>query len=96
MTVEIFLTLLIFCSTTTSLITEAVKKFLDDNVPYNILVLIIALFVGFAVVGIYYLMTGVTLDCLNFIYILLMGVANWIGAMIGYDKVKQLISQIGA
>ena len=32
---------------------------------------------------------------LNITYIPLMGIANWIGAMVGYDKVKQAIEQLG-
>ena len=41
MTVEIFLTLLVFFSTATSLATEAFKKLIGNKIPYNILVLII-------------------------------------------------------
>lgn len=96
MTVELFLTLLVFFSTATSLATEAFKKLLGDSVPYNILVLIIAMVVGCVGVSIYYVIYDVELNTINIIYIILMGIANWIGAMVGYDKIKQLISQIGA
>lgn len=96
MTVELFLTLLVFFSTATSLATEAFKKLLGDRVPYNILVLIIAMVVGCVGVSIYYVIYGIELNAINIIYIILMGIANWIGAMVGYDKIKQLISQIGA
>lgn len=96
MTVEMFLTLLVFFSTATSLATEAFKKLLGDRVPYNILVLIIAMVVGCAGVSIYYLIYDIELNTINIIYIILMGIANWIGAMVGYDKIKQLIGQIGA
>lgn len=96
MTVEIFLSLLIFCSTATSLVTEAVKKLIKDAIPYNILVLIIALIVGCCSVGFYYISNGVEWNLINVIYLILMGIANWIGAMVGYDKIKQLIGQIGA
>lgn len=94
MTVEIFLTLIIFFSTATSLITEAIKKFLDDNVSYNLLVLLVALIVGCAGTAIYYLANGIPYTAINITYLILMGIANWIGAMVGYDKIKQLISQI--
>lgn len=96
MTVELFLTLLVFFSTATSLATEAFKKLLGDRVPYNILVLIIAMVVGCVGVSIYYVIYDIELNAINIIYIILMGIANWIGAMVGYDKIKQLISQIGA
>lgn len=96
MTVEIFLALLVFFSTVTSLCTEAIKKLSGDVMPYNILVLIIALIVGCLGTEIYYLVNAIPCTVLNVIYLVLMGIANWIGAMVGYDKVKQAISQIGA
>lgn len=94
MTVEMFLTLLVFFSTATSLITEAFKKLIGDEIAYNMLVLIIAMVVGCVGTGIYYVLNGIPVDTANVIYLILMGLANWIGAMVGYDKVKQLISQI--
>ena len=96
MTVEMFLTLLVFFSTSTSLATEALKKVLNDKVPYNILVLIVAMMIGCLGTGIYYTLNDIRIDTINMIYLILMGIANWIGAMVGYDKIKQLINQIGA
>lgn len=94
MTVEIFLTLIVFFSTVTSLVTEAVKKLLDEKVAYNLLVLLVALIVGCAGTAIYYLANDIPYTAINVTYLILMGIANWIGAMVGYDKIKQLISQI--
>ena len=96
MTVEIFLTLLVFFSTATSLATEAFKKLIGNKIPYNILVLIIAMIVGCVGVYIYYILNNIELNSINIIYFVLMGIANWIGAMVGYDKIKQLINQMGA
>lgn len=98
MTVEVFLTLLIFFSTATSLATEAIKKTLGSVVkmPYNIIVLLVALLVGCVGTDIYYIFNNIPLTSINAICLVLMGIANWIGAMIGYDKIKQLIGQIGA
>lgn len=96
MTVEIFLTLLVFFSTATSLATEAFKKLVGNKIPYNILVLIIAMIVGCVGVYVYYILNNIEINSINVIYLVLMGIANWIGAMVGYDKIKQLINQMGA
>ena len=96
MTVEIFLTLLVFFSTATSLATEAFKKLVGNKIPYNILVLILAMIVGCVGVYVYYILNNIEINSINIIYLILMGIANWIGAMVGYDKIKQLINQMGA
>ena len=96
MTVEIFLTLLVFFSTATSLATEAFKKLVGNKIPYNILVLIIAMIVGCVGVYVYYILNNIEINSINIIYLVLMGIVNWIGAMVGYDKIKQLINQMGA
>lgn len=98
MTVAVFLIILTVCAVITSLLTEGVKKFLDGmEVSYaaNILVLIIAVIVGCGATALYYVNYQVPFNALNSVYLALMGVANWIGAMVGYDKVKQAIAQIG-
>lgn len=98
MTVTTFLILLTICAAITSLVTEGVKKLLDDaKVIYasNILVLIVALIVGCGATALYYVNYQVPFNALNSVYLALMGVANWLGAMLGYDKVKQAIEQIG-
>ena len=98
MTVQLFLILLTVCAAVTSLITEGLKKFLDSLcVEYaaNILVLIVAVIVGCSATALYYVNYQVPFNALNSVYLALMGVANWIGAMVGYDKVRQAIGQIG-
>ena len=98
MTVTVFLVLLTAFATVTALVTEAVKKFLDGlGVRYasNIVVLAIALVVGCGGTAVYYVNFQVPFTALNSVYLALMGIANWIGAMVGYDKVKQAVTQIG-
>lgn len=98
MTIETFLLLLTSLSIITGLVTEGVKKFLDtSNIKYtsNILVLIISVFVGGIGIVMYYLSKDITWTYMNIIYIFLMIIANWLGAMIGYDKVIQTIKQLG-
>lgn len=98
MTVTVFLILLTVCATLTSLFAEGLKKFLDDlaiSYASNILVLIVAMIVGCGATALYYVNYQVPFNALNSVYLALMGVANWLGAMVGYDKVKQAIIQIG-
>lgn len=98
MTVTVFLVLLTIFATVTSLGAEALKKFLDEmKVSYasNVLVLIVAVIVGCGGTAVYYVNYQVPFTVLNSVYLALMGIANWIGAMVGYDKVKQAIAQIG-
>lgn len=97
MTIQIFLILLAIFATMTSLLTEGVKKFLDEmNIKYasNIVVLAAAVLVGGIGTVLAYLMLGLPFTFVNIICIPLMIVANWLGAMVGYDKIKQAILQI--
>jgi len=97
MTLTLFLALLTLFSTITSFVTEGVKKFLDSlklNYASNIVVLVVAIIVGVAGTFICYQFTAIPIDTNNVICAILMGVANWFGAMLGYDKVKQLIEQL--
>lgn len=96
MTVETFLILLTIFSTVTSLCTEATKKLLDSiGIKYasNVIVLIDAVCVGGLGMLAFYLLKGYPLNTANIIFIVLMVVSNWLGSMIGYDKVKQAIQQ---
>ena len=98
MTVAILLILLTIYATATSFITEAVKRFMDDmKVKYasNIVVLAVAFIVGCGGTAIYYVNYQIPFTALNSVYLALIGITNWIGAMVGYDKVKQAISQMG-
>ncbi len=97
MTVTVFLIILTVCAAVTSLLVEGIKKLLDDsgvNYAANILVLVVALLVGCGATALYYVNYQIPLNALNSVYLALMGVANWLGSMLGYDKVKQAIEQI--
>lgn len=54
----------------------------------------VALLVGCGGTAIYYVNYQIPFNALNSVYLALMGVANWLGAMLGYDKVCQAIMQI--
>lgn len=97
MTITTFLILLAGLTAITSVVTEGVKKFLDgQGVDYasNIVVLIVALIVGCGGTAIYYVNAGIDFTVLNIVYLVLMGIANWLTSMLGYDKVKQAIEQL--
>ena len=98
MTVTVFLILLAVCAAATSLMVEGIKKFLDGmEMEYasNVIVLAVALIVGCGATALYYVNYSVPFTALNSVYLALMGIANWLGATLGYDKVRQTIMQIG-
>lgn len=99
MTVTSFLIILSICAAVTTLITEGIKKLLNEaNVTYasNLLALIVAVIVGCGATALYYVNYEVPFNALNSVYLALMGLANWLGATLGYDKVRQTIAQIGS
>ena len=97
MTINAFLVLLTGFATLTSLFTEAVKKLLDESkIKYssNIVVLLSSIFVsGLGMVS-FYLISEIQFILPNIIGIVLMIIANWLVAMLGYDKVVQAIQQL--
>ena len=97
MTLTLFMALLVILAVCVSLITEAVKKFLDDaGIKYsaNIVVLIVAVIVGAGGTALMYLFMGIAFTPPNIVGMVLMAVAVWVGAMVGYDKVIQMIEQL--
>lgn len=97
MTLTLFLALIVVLAVAVSLITEAVKKLLDEaGVKYssNIVVLIVALLVGAGGTALVYLFFSIPFTPPNIVCIVLMAVAVWVGSMVGYDKVIQMIEQL--
>lgn len=97
MTLYLFMTLIVILAICVSLITEAVKKFLDDaGVKYssNLIVLIVSVIVGAGGTALMYLYLGIAFTPPNIICMVLMAIAVWVGAMIGYDKVLQMLEQL--
>lgn len=96
MDVNIFLTLLVAFSSVTSLLTDFVKKALDNrNIKYssNVVVLIVAFVVGICGMLGYDIMMNIPLTINAFVGAIFMGIASAVGAMVGYDKVAQTIEQ---
>lgn len=97
MTLTLFMTLLAILAVVVSFLTEAVKKLLDKKeakYSSNLVVLIIALIVGVGGTALTYLFLGIAFTFPNIVCMFLMALAVWVGAMIGYDKVIQLIEQV--
>ena len=92
-----FVMLFTIGSLISALLTEAFKKALDEtDIKYstNFLALIMAGVVGIAGTVAAYLILGIPFDTVGIICIIFMAIAIWVGSMIGYDKVKQLLNQI--
>lgn len=97
MTVTLFLALIVILAVCVSLITEAVKKALEgvgQKYPANVVVLAVAVVVGAGGTAIAYTFMGIPFTPPNILCMGLMALAVWVGAMVGYDKVIQLVEQI--
>lgn len=96
-TLTTFLAILTICAAVTSVLTTWVKKALDKiGVTYisNIVVLVDAVLVAIGVSIYYYNTHDINFSALNIFLIVCMAIANWCGAMYGYDKVRQTIKQL--
>lgn len=97
MTITLFMALIVVLAIAVSLLTEAVKKFFEGTkVTYssNVVVLIVSIIVGIGGTAMAYISLGIAFTPPNIICMVLMAVAVWVGSMLGYDKVLQMIEQI--
>lgn len=97
MTITLFITLLVVLAVAVSLLTEAVKKFFENtNFTYssNLVVLILSIVVGIFGTAMAYIPLGIAFTPPNIVCMVLMAVAVWVGSMLGYDKVIQMVEQI--
>lgn len=96
MTTTTFLMLLSAFSVITGLVTEGIKKLVNDkaNLSYNIVALIVALIVGTAGTAIFYQFNEIMYTTNTIIYMVLMGLSSGLVSMIGFDKVKQAVEQL--
>lgn len=93
----LFLVLITILSLVSSLFTEAVKnacKNANKTYSANLIALINGLVIGAGGVIAAYLLLGIAFTAGNIACIPLMGLAVWMGSMVGYDKVIQLVSQV--
>jgi len=97
MTITLFMALIVVLAIAVSLLTEAVKKFFEGTkVTYssNVVVLIISIVVGIGGTAMAYISLGIAFTPPNIVCMVLMAVAVWVGSMLGYDKVLQMVEQI--
>lgn len=97
MTITLFMALIVVLAIAVSLLTEAVKKFFEGtkvNYSSNVVVLIVSIIVGIGGTAMAYISLGIAFTPPNIICMVLMAVAVWVGSMLGYDKVLQMVEQI--
>lgn len=97
MNFEVALMLLLVVATMTGLVTEAVKKALQEgNVSYkpNLLAGLVAVALSVGVGAAYMVLTETALNAQMAVYLIALVFLSWLSAMVGYDKVVQTISQI--
>lgn len=98
MTVTLFITIVTLGAAVSSLLTEAIKKAYnnaDKEYSANVIAMINAVVVGGIGTAVVYMLRGIPWTINNIICLILMILVVWIGSMIGYDKVIQLLKQIG-
>lgn len=97
MNIEVALMLLLVVSTMTGLVTEAVKKVLQEgSISYkpNLLAGLVAVALSVGVGDAYMVLTETELNAKMAVYLIALVFLSWLSAMVGYDKVVQTISQI--
>lgn len=98
MTVTLFLTILTIGAVASGLLTQAIKQwYINAKKDYsaNVIALADAIIIGCGGTAVTYMLMGVPWTVNNIICMFIMGICVWIGSMIGYDKIIQLVKQIG-
>lgn len=99
MSLSVFLMLLLIVSTFTGLVTEAVKKWLQERGKTyyaNALAGYIAVVLSIAIGAAYVVLTGAAINAQMAVYLIALLFLSWLAAMVGYDKVIQTIAQISS
>lgn len=99
MSLSVFLMLLLIVSTFTGLVTEAVKKCLQERGKTyyaNALAGYVSTGLSIAVGAAYVILTGAVVNLQMAVYLIALLFMSWLAAMVGYDKVIQTITQISS
>lgn len=100
MTITLFIVLATICCAVSTLLTEGIKQWFinkaQKNYSANLIALVNAAVVGCGGTAIAYVLLGIPFVLPNILCLILMCGVVWLGSMIGYDKVIQLIKQISA
>lgn len=97
MSMEFFLTLLIGVSVFTALVTEAIKKIMDEAgkiYKSNILAGAVSVALSVLAGAGYMVMTEAQINAKMAVILIALVLLSWLCAMVGYDKVMQAITQI--
>ncbi len=84
-------------SLASSLISQALKKMLDeDNIKYssNLLVGLVTILSSILACGGYCVIANIHITSTIIVYGIVIILCSWVGSMVGYDKVTQLLKQI--
>ncbi|SHO53714.1 hypothetical protein [Anaerocolumna xylanovorans] len=97
MDITLFLILFTVCEVLTPLVVEGIKaEFKGIGKSYN--ATLIALIVSIVVSGLCgifaYMAKGIDFTVVNVFYIGFLMAANWLGSTLGYDKIKQTLTNI--
>lgn len=99
MTITLFIVLATICCAVSGLLTEGIKMWFQNagkEYSANLIALINALIVGCGGTAVAYVLLGIAFTLSNILCLILMIGVVWLGSMIGYDKVMQLIAQIAS
>lgn len=97
MTITLFISILTFGSVANVLLTEAIKKAYENagkEYSANVVALVDAAVIGGLGTAATYMLMNIPWTINNIICLLIMIVTVWVGSMVGYDKVIQLVKQI--
>lgn len=97
MNIEHFLMLLIGVSVFTALVTEAIKKIMDESgkvYKSNILAGAVSVVLSVLAGAGYMVMAEAQINAKMAVILIALVLLSWLCAMVGYDKVMQAISQI--
>ena len=94
MTGILFVALVTALGVLSAAITEALKKAIGENhIHSNLLVAIVSAIVGWGGTAVAYVFLKIPFnDVTNIVALVLMALPIWLGAMLGYDKVHEIIN----
>lgn len=94
MTITLFISLVSVLSTISSLVTEAIKKSVAVTKP-TLVVSIVSTVCGWGGGIAAYILMGIALTPSSIVCLILLAPAIFLSATFGYDKVKEILIQIG-
>lgn len=94
MSIALFLVLFTILEIVTPLVVEGLKTtFKGIGFKYNstVIALVTAVVLSGATGVFTYISKGIDFNTINIFYIVFLFIANWLGATLGYDKVKEIL-----